>query len=392
MKIGIVCYPTIGGSGVVATELGKALAGRGHTVHFVTYDRPVRLRGYSGNIYYHEVAPVNYPLFKFVPYESALASKLVEIVCYHKLDVLHVHYAIPHASSAYLAQQILNLNCMFVPFITTLHGTDITLVGKDSAYEPVVSFSINQSNGVTSVSESLKQDTLRNFTINREIEVIPNFVEMEKFENSKPRLEFRNCLASEGERLLMHVSNFRPVKRVNDVYEIFKRVRERMPNVKLVLIGDGPERSPLERKVYGDALENDVVFLGNQQVVEDLLPLGDVFLFPSENESFGLAALEAMSCGLPVVGSNTGGIPELIDQGNSGFLANVGDVEAMASFALEILANDERLAAYKKQARERAKAFDLSKVVPAYESYYGKIIQETSHQKADVFSLQNKSN
>lgn len=384
MKIGIVCYPTIGGSGVVATELGKSLAGRGHTVHFITYDRPVRLRGYSGNIYYHEVSPVNYPLFKFVPYESALASKLVEIVCYHKLDVLHVHYAIPHASSAFLAQQILIQNCMFVPFITTLHGTDITLVGKDSAYEPVVSFSINQSNGVTTVSDSLKQDTLRNFTINREIEVIPNFVEMERFENTPPRQEFRNCLAPQGERLLMHVSNFRPVKRVNDLYDVFKRVREQLSNVKLVLIGDGPERSPLERRVYADTMENDVIFLGNQEVVEDLLPLGDVFLFPSENESFGLAALEAMSCGLPVVGSNTGGIPELVEPGVSGFLSNVGNVDEMAVHALDILKDETTLKTFKSAARARAKCFDIHEIVPAYESYYERVIEETAHRKALV--------
>jgi N-acetyl-alpha-D-glucosaminyl L-malate synthase BshA len=373
MRIGVVCYPTYGGSGVVATELGKALAERGHRIDFITYDRPVRLNTFSTQIYYHQVNPGRYPLFDYLPYETALASKLVEVVRYAKLELLHVHYAIPHASSAFLAQQILRDVGIEVPFITTLHGTDITLVGKEESYAPVVAFSINHSNAVTAVSNYLKRITLSTFQIRRPIEVIYNFVELNRFaESSRIRGE-RNCFAPQRELLLMHASNFRKVKRIGDVYEIFRRVRTHLP-VRLILLGDGPERSVLERQVWEDQLHEEVVFLGSHQDIEHILPMGDLFLLPSESESFGLAALEAMACGLPVVATRAGGLPELVEHGVSGLLSDVGDVEDMAANAIQILGDQSTKHEFSLQARIRAESFSLDQIVPHYEELYQSLI------------------
>lgn len=373
MRIGIVCYPTYGGSGVVATELGKALAERGHRVDFVTYDRPVRLTTFSTRIFYHQVNPGKYPLFDYLPYETALASKLVEVVRYAKLDLLHVHYAIPHASSAYLAQQILRDSGIDIPFITTLHGTDITLVGQEESYAPVVAFSINHSTAVTAVSEYLKNVTLQAFDIRRPIEVVYNFVELSRFSGSEKIRDERGCWASQRERLLMHASNFRKVKRVGDVYEVFRRVREHFP-AKLILLGDGPERSGVERSVHEHGLQDEVLFLGNHQAIEHILPMGDLFLLPSESESFGLAALEAMACGLPVIGSRAGGLPELVSQGESGYLSEIGDVDDMAANALRILADRDSHEGFCRRARLRAEQFSIEAIVPHYEKIYRSVI------------------
>lgn len=375
MNIGIVCYPTFGGSGVIATELGKALAQRGHNIHFVTYDRPVRLDGFAHNIYYHQVAPEKYPLFEHLPYESALASKLVDAVQFARLDLLHVHYAIPHASSTYLAQQILLEMGVRIPFITTLHGTDITLVGKEESFEPVVSFSINHSNGVTAVSEYLRQATLDNFRVKRPIEVIYNFVDLERFHPRAPDCNLHRRFAPNGEKLLLHVSNFRRIKRVGDVYEIFKRVRTMQP-ARLLLVGDGPDRAHLERLVREDGLQEEVFFLGNQGNIEQVIPVGDVFLMPSETESFGLAALEAMACGLPVVCTHVGGLQELVEHERSGLLANVGDIETMAAHTLSLVSDPERLKAYSTAAYERARLFDVHSIVAHYEAYYKRVAEE----------------
>lgn len=382
MNIGMVCYPTFGGSGVVATELGKALAQRGHTVHFITYDRPVRLDTYSQHIFYHQVNPEDYPLFDFLPYESALASKLVEVVLHHQLDLLHVHYAIPHASSTYLAQQILRQQHACVPFTTTLHGTDITLVGATEMYGPVVTFSINQSNGVTAVSDYLRRATLQNFKITRPIEVIPNFVDLQRF-HVENRPELRQQITPEGQRLLIHVSNFRKVKRVQDVYEMFRLLRQRLP-VRLLFVGDGPERSPLERSIYQHGLEKEVVFLGKQEVIEQILPVADAFVMPSETESFGLAALEAMACGLPVLATDAGGIPEVVEHGISGLLSPVGDVQTLAANAFYLLSDPARHAAFAQAARARAVAFDVQAIVPHYEAHYRQVIADYARLRNQV--------
>ena len=380
MKIGIVCYPTFGGSGVVATELGKELAARNHVVHFITYHQPVRLQGFNRNIFYHQVNPQNYPLFDYVPYESALASKMVDVTLHHHLDLLHVHYAIPHASSAFLAQSILQDMGVHVPFITTLHGTDITLVGRDKSYLPVVTFSINKSNGVTSVSDYLKDATYEHFAIRKEIEVIPNFVDLKRFDASKRCPEWRNCFAENQEKVLLHASNFRKVKRTQDVYEIFKLVKSEM-NVKLLLVGDGPDRQSLEERSRDEGYADSVIFLGNQDVIEDILPMGDVFIFPSENESFGLAALEAMACGLPVVGTHTGGLPELVQDGISGFLCTTGDIKDMAQKTLKILSSAENQRYFSKNAVARAVEFSNERIITQYERYYEKVLNEYSpHQ------------
>ncbi|MDX2061571.1 MAG: N-acetyl-alpha-D-glucosaminyl L-malate synthase BshA [Bacteroidia bacterium] len=364
-----MCYPTYGGSGVVATELGKALSLRGHNVHFITYDRPVRLDGFAHNIFYHQVSPEKYPLFEFLPYESALASKLVEVVQFARLDLLHVHYAIPHASSTYLAQQILAERGVRIPFVTTLHGTDITLVGKEEAFEPVVSFSINRSTGVTAVSEYLRQATYANFHVTRPIEVIPNFVDLSRFQRADKTGELRKRFTPQGEKLLVHVSNFRRIKRVGDVYAVFKHVRTEVPT-RLLLIGDGPERAPLERQVHEDGLHGEVFFLGNQGGIEQVIGLGDVFLMPSETESFGLAALEAMACGLPVVCSNAGGLPELVCHGECGLYADVGDVATLSEHTLRLLSSPDELSRFSEAAYARAQRFDVTAVVPRYEDYY----------------------
>lgn len=373
MRIGIVCYPTFGGSGVVATELGKALAGKGHRIHFITYSQPVRLDFFSENISYHEVTIAKYPLFEYVPYETALTSKLVDVATFEGLDVLHVHYAIPHASVAYMAKQILAAKGIVLPVVTTLHGTDITLVGKDSSYEPVVTFAINHSDGVTAVSDSLRKDTYNNFKITKEIEVIPNFIDLDRF-SKKSKEHFRMAIAPQGERLIVHTSNFRKVKRVQDVVRIFKKIRAKLPS-KLLLIGDGPERHQIEELCRELDLGEDVRFLGKQELIEEVLSICDLFIMPSETESFGLAALEAMACQVPIITSDAGGIPELNLHGVTGFMSPVGDVESMASHALEILSDDATLFRFKKAALERAREFDIDRILPLYEAYYRKVVE-----------------
>jgi len=374
MQIGIACYPTYGGSGVVATELGKALAERGHVIHFITYERPVRLDYFTENIFYHQVSPPTYPLFDFVPYESALTSRLVDVALHHELDLLHVHYAIPHASAAYLAQQILREKGREVPCITTLHGTDITLVGREEAYAPIVEFSLNHSNGVTAVSEYLKQVTQEYFNLKQPVHVIPNFLDMSRFRRLDSK-HVRNRLAGRDEKILVHASNFRKVKRVNDVLDVYLKVREVLPS-RLMLIGDGPERSPLEKRVRELGLTHDVLFLGNQDRIEDILPLGDLFLLPSESETFGLAALEAMASGLPVVSTLSGGLPEVIEDGKSGRLLPVGDVEGMSRAAIEILSDPDLFRAYANAAAERAQEFCQENIVPLYESLYQEAVSQ----------------
>ncbi len=372
MNIGVVCYPTFGGSGVVATELGKCLADRGHTVHFITYDRPVRLDRFARNVYYHQVNPEDYPLFEHLPYESALTSKIVDVVRYERLDLLHVHYAIPHASSTWMAQQILAELGIDIPFITTLHGTDITLVGTSEMYEPVVTFSINHSTGVTAVSDYLAEATRQSFAVQVPIVVIPNFVDLKRF-RPIAKNGFRQLLTPNGEQLFIHVSNFRKVKRVGDVYEMFKRVRQQL-QVKLLFVGDGPERPPLERQVREDGLSDAVVFFGKQEVIEQILPVADVFVMPSESESFGLAALEAMACGLPVLATQAGGLPEVVDHGVNGLLSPIGDVEALARNAITLLGNADTYARYSAAALLRAADFDDHLVVPRYEAYYAEVV------------------
>ncbi|WP_299702877.1 N-acetyl-alpha-D-glucosaminyl L-malate synthase BshA [uncultured Pontibacter sp.] len=371
MKIGIVCYPTFGGSGVVATELGKELALKGHQVHFITYSQPARLDFFNENLFYHEVYIPSYPLFQYPPYELALASKMVDIARFEKLDVLHVHYAIPHASAAYMAKQILRTKGIYIPVITTLHGTDITLVGKDASFEPVVTFSINQSDGVTAVSESLRTETYEFFQIEKEIEVIPNFIDLNKFKRQKKE-HFRAAISPNNEKLLVHTSNFRGVKRVEDVIQIFAKVRERMPS-KLLLVGDGPDRPKMEKLCRDLKICNDVRFLGKLEAVEEVLSIADLFLMPSEKESFGLAALEAMACEVPVISTNAGGIPELNTHGVTGFVSEVGDVDDMVKNALHIL-DDANLPTFKANALARAHDFDIEKIVPLYEQFYQRII------------------
>ncbi len=371
MKIGIVCYPTFGGSGVVATELGKALAVKGHQVHFITYSQPARLDFFNENLFYHEVYIPSYPLFQYPPYELALSSKMVDIVKFEKLDVLHVHYAIPHASAAYMAKQILKTQGINIPVITTLHGTDITLVGKDASFEPVVTFSINQSDGVTAVSDSLRTETYEFFPIERNIEVIPNFIDLQKFKRQRKE-HFRAAIAPNNEKLLVHTSNFRSVKRVEDVIQIFSQVHKQIPS-KLLMVGDGPERPKMEKLCRDLGIYNDVRFLGKLEAVEEVLSIADLFLMPSEKESFGLAALEAMACEVPVISTNAGGIPELNINGVTGFVSPVGDVESMVKNALYVL-DDERLPTFKENALARANDFDVDKIVPLYETFYKKII------------------
>lgn len=367
MKIGIVCYPTYGGSGVVATELGKALAKKGHQIHFITYSQPTRLDFFSENLFYHEVSVKSYPLFDYPPYELALASKMVDVVEHEKLDILHVHYAIPHASAAYMAKQILKTKGIVIPVITTLHGTDITLVGKDATYEPVVTFSINQSDGVTAVSADLKKDTLEHFDITTEINVIPNFIDLDRFKKQK-KDHFKTAICPNNEKLIVHTSNFRKVKRVEDVIEVFDRVRQVVPS-KLLLVGDGPERSRMEELCRRLGTCDDVRFLGKLEAVEEVLSVSDLFLMTSEKESFGLAALEAMACEVPVISSNAGGLPELNVDGVSGYVCRVGDTKTMAERAIYIL-SDDHLPKFKEGALNRAREFDVSNILPMYESLY----------------------
>lgn len=375
IKIGIVCYPTFGGSGVVATELGKALAKEGHKIHFITYSQPQRLDFLNENLFYHEVNIRSYPLFEYAPYELALASKMVDVVKNEKLDLLHVHYAIPHASAAYMAKQILKTQGISIPVVTTLHGTDITLVGKDASYEPVVTFSINQSDGVTAVSEDLRRETLESFNISKEIEVIPNFIDLEKFKKQK-KDHFKKAICPNGESLIVHTSNFRKVKRVGDVIKIFANIVKEIP-AKLLMIGDGPERVRAEAQCRELGICDDVRFLGKLEAVEEVLSVADLFIMPSEKESFGLAALEAMACEVPVISTNTGGLPELNIQGGTGFLSNIGDIEDMTRKALLVLDKDN-LPRFKANALARAKEFDISKILPSYESYYQQVMERTA--------------
>jgi L-malate glycosyltransferase len=372
MRIGIVCYPTFGGSGVIATELGKALAEKGHNIHFITYSQPVRLDFFSENISYHEVSVANYPLFEYAPYESALTSKLVDVVKYEKLDILHVHYAIPHASVAWLAKQILAAEGIYIPVVTTLHGTDITLVGKDMSFEPVVTFAINHSDGVTAVSESLKKDTYQNFKIAKEIEVIYNFIDLKRF-SKKAKDHFRKAIAPFGEKLIVHTSNFRKVKRIEDVVYAFDKIIKDVP-AKLLLIGDGPERVAIEKLSRDLGNCEHVRFLGKQEAIEEILSVCDLFVMPSESESFGLAALEAMACQVPVISSDAGGMPELNIHGETGFLSKVGDVDEMAKNSIMLLQNPEMLARFRKNALAQAKRFDIHVILPQYENYYQKVI------------------
>ncbi len=369
MKIGIVCYPTYGGSGVVATELGKALAKESHEVHFITYSQPTRLDFFNENLFYHEVSTKNYPLFEYAPYELALASKMVDVVQHEALDVLHVHYAIPHASAAYMAKQILATKNINIPIITTLHGTDITLVGKDATYEPVVTFSINQSDIITAVSEDLKKDTYEHFAVTKDIHVIPNFVDLSRFKKQK-KDHFKKAICPDGEKLLVHTSNFRKVKRVEDVIAVFSKIRSIVP-AKLLLAGDGPERSRMEEICREMGHCDDIRFLGKLEAVEEVLSVSDLFVMTSEKESFGLAALEAMACEVPVLSTDAGGLPELNLDGQSGFVCQIGDIEDMAKKAIHIL-DDKNLQKFKEGALLRAKDFELSKILPLYETLYEK--------------------
>jgi N-acetyl-alpha-D-glucosaminyl L-malate synthase BshA len=375
MKIGIVCYPTFGGSGVVATELGKALAAKGHEIHFITYSQPVRLDTFQANIFYHEVSVSDYPLFDYQPYELVLSSRMVDVVKNEKLDLLHVHYAIPHASAAYMAQQILKEEGIHLPFITTLHGTDITLVGRDASFEPVITFAINKSNAVTAVSDSLRQDTYSNFKVNREVEVIPNFIELSEYGQARSNCQ-RQMFAPNGERIMVHVSNFRKVKRVEDVLRVFDKVRKQIPT-RLVLVGDGPERPQIEKLCRELNTCDEIRSLGKVMNPAEVLSVADLFILPSETESFGLSALEAMASHVPVISTNTGGLPEVNVQGFSGFLSNVGDVEDMAKNAIHILSDEMRLQQFKANAYAQAQKFDMQSILPQYEALYERVL--TSH-------------
>lgn len=383
MNIGIVCYPTFGGSGVVATELGKALAKKGHSVHFITYSQPTRLDFLSENLFYHEVGIRSYPLFVYPPYELALASKMVNVAQYEKLDLLHVHYAIPHASAAYMAKQILKTQGIQIPIVTTLHGTDITLVGKDPSYAPVVTFSINESDGVTAVSEDLRKDTYKHFNITKEIEVIPNFIDLERFKRQK-KDHFKTAICPNGEKLVVHTSNFRKVKRVEDVVNIFSRIVKQIP-AKLLLVGDGPERTNIENLCRELKICEHIRFLGKLDTVEEVLSVADLFLMPSEKESFGLAALEAMACEVPVISSNAGGLPELVQDGLSGFVSPIGNIDQMTEKAIFVL-QEENLPKFKQNALLRAQEFDVTNILPMYEDFYKKILSENKLSMAGTHS------
>ena len=374
MNIGIVCYPTFGGSGVLATELGKALADKGYGIHFITYQQPVRLTGFSANIFFHEVRVPSYPLFDFPPYETALASTMVDVVKNNNVDLLHVHYAIPHASAAFMAKQILAEENIKVPFITTLHGTDITLVGRDKTYTPVVTFSINQSDAITAVSDNLRKETLENFEIKKEISVIHNFVDITRF-SVKPMDAFKKAIAPNGEKIILHASNFRKVKRIADVIYTFNKIKKSIPS-KLLLVGDGPERHMAEDLCRELGIIEETRFLGKQQDMEDIYAIADLFLLPSEYESFGLAALEAMAAGTPVVATNAGGIPEIITHGKNGYLSGIGDVEQMSHQAISILSNDQVLNTFSEEARKQAESFDIHKIVPKYEDLYQRVLKK----------------
>ncbi len=369
MNIGVVCYPTFGGSGVVATELGIEMSKKGHEIHFIAYNQPVRLDLLVHNVHYHEVNVPEYPLFHYQPYELALSSKLVDMVKLYKIDILHVHYAIPHAYAAYMAKKMLHDQGIDIPVVTTLHGTDITLVGSHPFYKSAVEFSINHSDVVTSVSESLKADTLRLFDIKKEIQVVTNFIDMKKYDHAAEGVCQRHVLADKSEKIITHVSNFRPVKRITDVINIFYKIQEKIP-AKLMMVGEGPEKEAAEHLVEELGIADKVLFLGRSNEVDSILCLSDLFLLPSETESFGLAALEAMASSVAVISSNTGGIPEVNIDGVSGFLRNVDDVDGMAEKAIYILEDETRLTQFKKNAKEVAKKFDLETIVNQYENLY----------------------
>ncbi|MFV8369983.1 N-acetyl-alpha-D-glucosaminyl L-malate synthase BshA [Flavobacterium sp. LB2R40] len=375
MKIAIVCYPTFGGSGVVATELGLELARRGHEIHFITYSQPVRLALLSPNVHYHEVNVPEYALFHYQPYELALSSKLVDMVKLHKIELLHVHYAIPHAYAGYMAKQMLKDEGINIPMVTTLHGTDITLVGNHPFYKPAVTFSINKSDFVTSVSQSLKENTLKLFNIKNEIEVIPNFIELDKNVNELNTPCQRSVMAKDDERIITHISNFRKVKRIPDVIKIFYKIQQEIP-AKLMMVGDGPEKEKAEYLCQELGIEDKVIFFGNSNEIDKILCLTDLFLLPSETESFGLAALEAMACKVPVISSNSGGLPEVNFEGVSGYLSDVGNTDEMAQNALKILKDDVVLNKFKENALTVAKQFDIKNILPLYEELYKKAINK----------------
>lgn len=380
MKVGITCYPVYGGSGVVATELGKALADLGHEIHFIAYSMPFRLGHVTENIFFHEVNVNVYPLFEYPPYSLALTSKMVDVAKFEQLDILHVHYAIPHATSAVLAREILTKQGIHVPVVTTLHGTDITIVGQDSSFAPVVNYSINESDGVTSVSNYLKDETLIHFNIDREIEVIPNFVDTDRFVRMN-KGHFKQALCPEGEKVLVHVSNFRPVKRASDVVHVFHRLRQDGLPVKLLLVGDGPDRMPTQRLARELGVYDDIRFLGKQEPIEEILSIADVFLMPSGSETFGLAALEAMACSVPVVSSDIGGLPELNIDGETGFLCPLGDIDMMTERTFTILQDDSLQATMGLAARRRAVSeFDQDRIVPMYADYYERILDRSLQQ------------
>lgn len=373
MNIGIVCYPTFGGSGVLATELGKALAEKGHNIHFITYQQPVRLSGFHTNIFFHEVSVPTYPLFDYPPYESALSSTMVDVIINHKLDILHVHYAIPHAAAAYMARQILLKQGLDVPVITTLHGTDITLVGRDKTYSPVVTFSINESSAITAVSQNLRDETYNNFKITKDIDVIYNFVDVKRF-NKKGLAPFKQVIAPNSEFIIVHASNFRRIKRVDDVMKVFELVHKEIP-AKLLLVGDGPERSYIENLSRQCDSGKHIRFLGRQEEVEDIFAISDVFLLPSEYESFGLVALEAMAAQVPVISTNVGGLPEINIEGETGFLSDVGDIESMSNNIIQLATHPQLLAKMKENAYKQAQQFDITNIVPQYEALYKKVLQ-----------------
>ncbi|MBQ0907998.1 N-acetyl-alpha-D-glucosaminyl L-malate synthase BshA [Flavobacterium sp. F-328] len=375
MKIAIVCYPTFGGSGVVATELGLELARRGHEIHFITYRQPVRLALLSPNVHYHEVNVPEYPLFHYQPYELALSSKLVDMVKLYNIELLHVHYAIPHAYAGYMAKQMLKDEGINIPMVTTLHGTDITLVGNHPFYKPAVTFSINKSDVVTSVSQSLKEDTLKLFNIKNEIEVIPNFIELEKTAKEGSLPCQRSVMANTNERIITHISNFRKVKRIPDVVQVFYNIQKEIP-AKLMMVGDGPEKEKAEQLCQELGISDKVIFFGNSNEIDKILCFTDLFLLPSQTESFGLAALEAMACSVPVISSNSGGLPEVNFEGISGFLSDVGNTEEMAQNALKILKDDATLASFKENAFQVAQQFDIKNILPLYEALYEKAIQK----------------
>jgi L-malate glycosyltransferase len=382
MRLGIVCYPTFGGSGVLATELGKALADKGHQVHFITYQQPVRLNEFNANIFYHEVRVPTYPLFDYPPYETALSSTMVDVIMNNQLELLHVHYAIPHASAAYMAKKIVEAHGRSIPVITTLHGTDITLVGRDKTFAPVVTFSINQSDAITAVSDNLRAETYKNFPIEKNIEVIHNFVDVQRF-RKKPIDAFRKVIAPNNEKILIHASNFRKLKRVEDVVRIFAQVNKVIPS-KLLFVGDGPERPYAEGLCRELGICDDTRFVGKQEQIEEILAISDLFLLTSDYESFGLAALEAMAAGVPVISTNAGGLPEINVHGKTGFLSTVGNIDEMAGYAIDLLQDATLHQVFRQNAKAQADQFDIHNIIPQYEKLYNRFLAKPEKILANV--------